>query len=217
MSPSDYDKLKKAAEDRRPDFLIAMYKELMGDINRHIMVVWQSVATVAGSLIFLSLSEQGKIDLEYSATIIFIVAFWQIAHIYDSNYWYNRNLAMIANIERLFLYKDDLRFVHYYFGKHRSENKMIGHLKVQMFLAISVIITACVAYYIHLDFFSRNPRTLNIEEALPLFALVAGVIYTSATSHRNRRAYKEFIENSPGVDIDTIGIRYGEGHPTNNN
>jgi len=33
-------------EKKRLDFLIAMYNQLMGDINRHIVVIWQSVGVL---------------------------------------------------------------------------------------------------------------------------------------------------------------------------
>jgi hypothetical protein len=27
-------------------------------------------------------------------------------------------------------------------------------------------------------------------------------------------SYREFLENSPGIDVQTAGIKYGIGHPT---
>jgi hypothetical protein len=44
------------------------------------------------------------------------------------SYWYNRNLVIIANIERQFLGRKE---IHYYFGKHRKKSAMITHLKIQ--------------------------------------------------------------------------------------
>jgi hypothetical protein len=35
------------------------------------------------------------------------------------SYWYNRNLVIIANIERQFLGRKE---IHYYFGKHRKKS-----------------------------------------------------------------------------------------------
>ena len=59
------------------------------------------------------------------------------ANLIDSSYWYNRNLVIIANIERQFLELKDLKEIHYYFGAHRPKNKMITHLKVQMEIPMS--------------------------------------------------------------------------------
>jgi hypothetical protein len=49
--------------------------------------------------------------------------------------WYNRNLVIIANIERQFLTESDLHNIHYYFGKHRNKSSMLTHLRIQWHLA----------------------------------------------------------------------------------
>lgn len=56
------------------------------------------------------------------------------SNLFDAAYWYNRNLVIIANIERQFLQQEDLKNIHYYFGKHRPKNKMIEHLRIQFAL-----------------------------------------------------------------------------------
>ncbi|MEW2919356.1 hypothetical protein AB1A64_19975 [Ruegeria sp. ANG10] len=197
-----------AVKGKRPEFLIAMYQQLMADINRHIMVVWQSVATVAGSLLFISLSEKGELDTEYAVTLILIVAFWQLMHIVDSSYWYNRNLAMIANIERLFLFQSDLRDVHYYFGKHRSKNKMINHLRIQAFLSFAVLLSTAV-YYLEYLFEAE----IAFKQWVPFIVFVLGSIIALYQYFGRNAEYKEFIGNSPGQDVDTEQINYGTGHP----
>src|SRR5262245_16570834 len=103
---------------RRSDFLIAMYGKLMNDINRHIVVVWQSVGVLFGAFAVFALVEKQVISLDIAASLIIFLCAWVIAHVYDAGYWYNRNLVIIANIERQFLRRSDLRDIHYYFGKH---------------------------------------------------------------------------------------------------
>src|SRR5829696_2585314 len=61
-----------------------------------------------------------------------------IAHVYDAGYWYNRNLVIIANIERQFLRPEDQRNIHFYFGSHRANNKMMMHLRIQFWLGIGI-------------------------------------------------------------------------------
>ena len=97
----------------RSDFLIAMYNQMMNDINRHIVVVWQSVGVLVGAFAAWSLVEKNVISLDVAATLIIIIAIWVVAHVYDAAYWYNRNLCIVANIERQFLTKKDLKEVHY--------------------------------------------------------------------------------------------------------
>lgn len=88
------------SEKARSDFLIAMYNQLMGDINRHIVVVWQSVTTLVGAFAAWSLVEKNVISLDIAVTLIVGLSAWVLAHVYDAAYWYNRNLVIIANIEK---------------------------------------------------------------------------------------------------------------------
>src|ERR1700733_12699076 len=91
----------------RSDFLIAMYNQMMNDINRHIIVVWQAVGVLFGAFAVLALVEKQIITMDVAASLIIILCIWVIAHVYDSSYWYNRNLVIIANIERQFLRHED--------------------------------------------------------------------------------------------------------------
>ena len=114
--------------DRRDQFLIEMYKQMMNDINRHILVVWQSIATLVAAFAVFALVEKKVITLDIATSIIVLLCAWLCVHLLDASYWYNRNLAIIANIERQFLMTSDLRDIHHYFGSHRPGNRMIKHL-----------------------------------------------------------------------------------------
>ncbi len=57
----------------RPQFLIEIYKEMMADINRHIMVVWQSVGVVLGSFAIMGLVEKRVVSLDYASSLLLIV------------------------------------------------------------------------------------------------------------------------------------------------
>jgi hypothetical protein len=50
--------------------------------------------------------------------------------VYDASYWYDRNLGIIANIERQFLTKNNLNDIQYYFAEHRPTSKMLTHLRI---------------------------------------------------------------------------------------
>ena len=56
--------------DRRDEFLMAMYGEMWENINRHIVVVWQSVGVLAGAFAALIVGEQTAVSLDVSATIV---------------------------------------------------------------------------------------------------------------------------------------------------
>jgi|SRR3954467_6991923 len=124
-------------ETPRQKFLLHMYDQMFNDINRHIIVVWQSVGVLIGAFAILALIEKHIITLDLGAGILVIICCWLLANLLDSSYWYNRNLAIIGNIEREFLSETDLRDIVYYFGAHRPTNKMITHLRIQRALGLS--------------------------------------------------------------------------------
>ncbi len=111
----------------RAELLLKMYDQMFNDINRHIMVVWQSIGVVVGALTIFALVEKNVVSLDIAVSIVLLLCAWLLAHLFDAAYWYNRNLVIIANIERQFLTQDDLKNIHYYFGKHRPKNKMIEY------------------------------------------------------------------------------------------
>ena len=100
-------------EKARSDFLIAMYNQMMNDINRHIIVVWQDVGVLLGAFAVFALVEKQILSLDIATALIILLCIWMLAHVYDASYWYNRNLVIIANIERQFLRDSDLKEIHF--------------------------------------------------------------------------------------------------------
>jgi hypothetical protein len=125
-------------EDYRKGFLLRMYDQMFNDIDTHILVVWQSVGVVVGAFAVFALVEKNIIPIDYACSLMVMLSAWLIAHLYDASYWYNRNLVIIANIERQFLTASDLKDIHYYFGKHRAKSAMLTHLKIQYWLGTGI-------------------------------------------------------------------------------
>lgn len=201
---------------KRPEFLIAMYNQLMGDINRHIVVIWQSVGVLFGSVAALSLVEKKIVTWDAAASLILILCIWVVAHVVDAGYWYNRNLVIIANIERQFLKSTDLRDIHYYFGAHRKSGRMIAHLRIQRNLAIGVAVLVLLLHASEQILPSLQIcRWPDWKAFVPDVIAIAGlVIWYRMVEHAKAR-YDEFVHTSPGIQIDTTGIEYGgPGHPT---
>jgi hypothetical protein len=202
-------------EKARADFLIAMYNQLMNDINRHIVVVWQSVTALLGAFAVWSLIEKEVISLDVAVTLIIIIAIWVIAHVYDAAYWYNRNLVMIANIERQFLKQSDLREIHYYWGAHRETSSMLTHLKLQKWLALGVagLVLVIQFFTVILPTIPNCFRGTKPEDALPWLVTAVGLYVWRQRHKLAATKYSEFLRNSPGKPVDTTGIEYGIGHP----
>ncbi len=198
----------------RQEFLIEMYKQLLSDINRHIMIVWQSISVLVGAFAVFALVEKKIISLDVATSIIVLLSGWLYAHLLDASYWYNRNLVIIANIERQFLVLSDLKDIHYYFGAHRPNNKMITHLQIQ--LALGFGLAGLVLLFHFLDRVAPGlgePLTqFDPQRALPYVLAAFAFIYGGSVKKHRDDSYKEFLSNSPGIAVNTSGITYGKGH-----
>lgn len=200
--------------DHREEFLLEMYRQMFNDINRHIMVVWQSVGVLVGAFAIFALVEKNVLSSDVATSIIILLCAWLYAHLVDSGYWYNRNLAIIANIERQFLKKEDLHDIQYYFGKHRPDNKMITHLRIQMAFGIGLSVLVLFYHFVTrvLPGFSLPFSTFDSLRAMPYVLSMAAFIYGTHIRNDRNQAYAEFIQNSPGVDVEAAEIKYGTGH-----
>ncbi len=203
-----------AQEDWRRQLLLQMYDQLFNDITRHITVVWQSIGVLVGAFAIFALAEKQIITVDIAATLILLISVWSLAHLYDASYWYNRNLAMIGNIERQFLVKEDLRQTHYYFGQHRPDNHMITHIRIQFALAVGIALIILIFHFLTrvVPGFSQPISGFDPLRALPYVLFVVGIAYLAKLRKNRNLSYKEFLMNSPGLEVDTTGIEYGPGH-----
>ena len=127
-------------EDSRGKFLLAMYSQLWNNINRHVLLVWQPVATLGATLGLLSLVDKGVFNLDWATALAITVATWLIAHTMDASTWFDRNQRMIANIERQFLTEEDAKKISPVVGVPRTSTKPILHFRIQSALGYAVII-----------------------------------------------------------------------------
>jgi len=201
-------------EDARKELLLRMYDQMFNDINRHIIVIWQSVGVIIGAFALLSLGIRDIIPIDLASALIVLLAGWVLAHVYDAGYWYNRNLVIIANIERQFLSRDDLNEVHYYFGAHRPKNKMMTHLGIQWALGLGVAVLVLLYHFLTevLPGFGQPITSFEPLRTLPyLFGLVV-FVYVANLREKRLSDYDEFLKNSPGKDIDASNVDFGGGH-----
>lgn len=197
----------------RNEFLIEVYRQMMNDIDRHIMVVWQSVGVLVGAFAIFALVEKKIVSADIASSIILLLCGWLWAHLIDAGYWYNRNLAIISNIERQFLVQADLKNIHYYFGAHRKDNKMITHLRIQFALGLGLSLLVIIYHFTTriLPGMTIN-ATLDIQRALPYIVATVVFFYCRHLKRGRNKAYSEFIKNSPGIEVSTEAVRYGAGH-----
>ncbi|GAA0556128.1 hypothetical protein GCM10009098_24980 [Rheinheimera aquimaris] len=198
----------------REELLLRMYDQLFNDINRHIMVVWQSVGVLVGAFAIFALVEKNIISNDIASSIIMLLCSWLIAHLFDAAYWYNRNLVMIANIERQFLVKADLKEIHYYFGAHRPNNKMIEHLRLQLALGVGLgfIVLAYHFYERVVPGFNSSLENFDPVRATPYVVVIFSCVYLYKLKGKLKAKYQEFIINSPGKVVDASEVSFGVGH-----
>jgi hypothetical protein len=201
-------------EKPRRDFLLAMYGQLMNDINRHIVVVWQSVGVLFGAFAVFALVEKKIVSLDIATSLILLLCAWVVAHVYDAGYWYNRNLVIIANIERQFLRPSDLREIHYYFGRHRKTGALITHLEIQILLALGVALLVLGMHFftVVLPVWQKAKEGSGLTY-LPWAAALMGIAVWLWSRKKAATRYATFLKNSPGKEIDDSGITHGSGHP----
>lgn len=201
--------------DDRRTFLLEMYRQMFADINRHMTVVWQSVSVVIGAFAVFALVEKAIIPLDIASSLVVMLCAWLYAHMLDAGYWYNRNLVIIANIEKQFLIESDLRDIQYYFGAHRSKkNKMISQLRIQAFLGIGIAALVILSHFIDRVWpgIGSDMSHLELSRGLPYLTLVGSVGFCAWFWNDRRNSYVTFVTNSPGIAINVQGIVFGPGH-----
>lgn len=197
----------------REDFLVEIYRQMFADINRHILVVWQSVGAVLGAFALLALAQDDVVPLDWAIGLILLICVWLGAHLIDASYWYNRNLAIIANVERQFLGRDDLKQIHYYFGKHRPDNVMIEHLSIQAAFGVGVAGFVLLYHFITRVVGSVDVQApIDVPKLVPYAVAVIGAAYLLRLRTKTGEKYQEFLRESPGIEVDTSGTEYGPGH-----
>lgn len=205
--------------DRRDEFLLKMYEQMFYDIDRHHKIVWQVIGVLIGSFAFIALAEKGIIPIDIAVSVVVLLSLWVIAHVFDSNYWYNRNLVIISNIERQFLLNTDLKNIQYYFGKHRDKNAIQTSLKIQLYMAWGIIGVFLVYHFVTRIysglFLKWIDSTIDWIRVIPYIVVVVFYfILVKWIKKKREDNYLEFLSNSPGITIDTSSISYGDGHPT---
>jgi len=185
---------------RRDEFLLGMYGQMWGNVDRHILVIWQSVAALLGAFAVFALIEKNVLPLDLACALLVLICAWVIAHVIDANYWFKRNLVIITNIERQFLTANDVELIHPYFVTHRAPN-VLDHLAVQGCLAGGVFLLVMGWHFFSrvVPGFSSSWDDFEFLRALPYVVLSVSAILLMWLRHKQNRAYENLLRRSPGV------------------
>jgi hypothetical protein len=170
------------------------------------------VGVFAASIAALALAKANGVPIEYAVLLSVMSAGWSIDHIYDSNYWYNRNLIIIANIERVFLTFQDLRIIHPYFAAHRPTGSFLTHLSIQRNYTIIMTIGVVLYYFFVVVYpIKLSGAELSFFNAIPFISLFLLFIRIIEREQFYNKKYQDFLRNAPGIDLEAK-IDYGSSH-----
>ncbi len=188
--------------DHRASFLIAMYNVMWDNINRHILVVWQSVTALVAALAGAYLTEKQLINAELAATLVILTVGWSLAQTVDARVWFNRNLLIIANIERQLLDASDCREVHHYFCRphHRGT---IDYLIIQAALGYSVGVVALSWHFLTrvAPGFASPVRLFDAKRAIPYVTAAAVLLFVRWLTKRAAQSEIKLAKESPGKPV----------------
>jgi len=195
-------------EKRRFDFLMGMYSELWGNVNRHLTVIWQSVGVLGAGLALFALTEKNVVGVDFATGAMIVICFWLMANAYVASEWFNRNQAIISNVERQFLYLQDEKEINPFFLKPRDAGKMESHIRVQWLLgaalAIAVLVRHLFVEVVPTFRFSLNIDDLDWNKTVPYLALLGGVVAVWKIRSDGLAAERKFRDDCPGKDRQNI-------------
>jgi hypothetical protein len=201
----------------RKEFLFQMYNQLCAEIDRHINFIWQSVGVLLSTFAIFALVEKNIITMDLAASIIILVSALSIAIVIESNYWYNRNLVMIANIERQFLLDSDTKDIHYYFKSHRKNNAYLDMMVIQIcFILVLLLIIVLYHFWVQVwPFRCLEIKHFDLLKVVPYITLVIGSILLILFHRKRIKNYNEFKANSPGIEVGGSAYDSNSDHITN--
>lgn len=179
-----------------------MYGQMWGNIDRHILVIWQSVAALLGAFAVFALIEKNVLPVDLACALLVLICAWVGAHVIDANYWFARNLVIITNIEREFLSANDVQKIHFYFSRHRPLT-MLDHLAVQAWLAGGVFVLMIGWHFCTRVVPGVSSRWSDFEfiRALPYIVASLAIVLLARLRKKQRAAYIKLREASPGGPV----------------
>lgn len=174
------------------EFRLHQYDQAWNNINRHILTVWQSATAVAAALAAIVFSEKEILSNDIAASLIILFSAWLMAHVYDAQTWYDRNLALIQDNEKYFQNTEEE------FGSYLQPRKMrlITHLRIQRDLGV-VLASLAVGthFFIVVMPVMAGDECVHPSVFLPYFAFIAWAFYVSYSviewKAGHRKAYQQ--------------------------
>lgn len=186
----------------RDEFLLKMYDLMWQNINRHILVVWQSIAALFTAIAAAFLSDKNLLSPDYGISLVVLAAAWSVAHAIDASAWFNRNLLIVRNIERQFLIASDATEIHYFFVE-KPRTGILDHLAIQLTLAGSIWLLALLFHFLTriVPGFSLPLADLDPTRALPYLSGLVALFVVMWFKAKVGTHEAKLIQRSPGRPV----------------
>jgi hypothetical protein len=178
-----------------------MYRQTSNHLNRHVLLLWQSVALLGGAYAAFAFQEKNVISIHHATAIALLLCGWFCANVFDAYAWFDRNLVIIANIERLFLEKQDASLVHPFFLSHREAKDLVQHFRIQLFLGVMIAVIVALVHFFKqvIPSFKIPHGVFDAEIALPYAVLAISLGYCAYIRHRVIKKAVQLRASSPGL------------------
>lgn len=185
----------------RTEFLLEMYRQTSNHLNRHVLLLWQSAALLGGAYAAFGFQEKEVISIHLATAIAVLLCGWFCANVFDAYAWFDRNLVIITNIERLFLETQDAALVHPFFLGHRKATDLIQHFRIQLFLGVMVAALVALMHFVKQVLPSlKIPNGVFAPElAIPYVTLVVSILYCVRVRNNMLKKASDLRALSPGA------------------
>jgi hypothetical protein len=188
----------------REVFLLEVYKQCSAHLNRHVSSIWQCIAVLVAAGATLGLDKTTPL-LDYAVSAALLSCAWFAAMALDASAWFNRNISIITNVERLFLAESDVRLVHPFFAMEHKPDRLIQQLHVQLLLGGSIAGLLLLFHASHRTFLPVSCSSLDDGvRFLPWLVTATSLAYLRRVWVRQVRQQREIDRLSPGRDMGVL-------------
>ena len=190
----------------REEFLVEVYRQCSAHLDRHVLIPWQSVGVIGAALaVFLLEGGPGssREELDYVLSVAVLLCAWSAANLFDANNWFDRNLHIIANIERQFLVASDAKEVHPFFQEHRFQRdgykvRLLRHFRIHLAMTVGIWALVLLFHFSH-----RHPAVADLctARALPYLMTIAGVLFVFWIRAKTASDTASLFKSAPGKKI----------------
>ena len=197
---SDVSRIARNPMNARQEFLLTMYSEAWRNIERHILVVWQTAGVVGATFAALLFAEKVTVPFDLAISFELLVIGWLYAHILDAEFWFRRNLHIIQNIERQFLDPADASHIHPFFLPRPpgSRPPSLDHLAIQKQLARALFVGVLGFHAVS----AIQRAEFGLASILPAAVSVVVIVWVGHFKVDRASKHAELERRSPGKQIE---------------